>query len=159
MFTVDVNSSIDAPLPSPEEFRRWARAAYFGDAAVELAVSVVDSEKMTELNQQFRGKQAPTNVLSFPAEAEAIDGIVHLGDIVLCANVIESEAKQQHKAIDAHWAHMVVHGMLHLQSYDHLDDEQANIMESLETRTLASLGFPDPYTNPENESEKKPANE
>ncbi len=100
------------------------------------------------LNRQWRSKDKPTNVLSFPLEdalAAAVDASAPLGDIVICAPVIRREAKEQSKAADAHWAHMVVHGTLHLLGYDHEVDRDATVMERLEVRLLAGLGFPDPY--------------
>lgn len=115
----------------------------------ELSIQVVDEQTITELNETYRHKSGPTNVLSFPfdappglpeEEAEAL-----LGDIVICAQVVAAEAQQQHKSLQAHWAHMVVHGVLHLLGYDHLNDKEAEQMERLEIQLLNELTFPNPY--------------
>lgn len=110
-----------------------------------VSIRVTDSEEMQALNEQFRGKPAPTNVLSFPAQVEIEEGAILLGDIVLCAPVIEAEAAAQAKTADAHYAHMVVHGTLHLLGYDHIDEEDARLMEQFEREVLAQLGIGDPY--------------
>jgi len=98
-----------------------------------------------ELNHTWRGKDRPTNVLSFPMQTPAEVDLNVIGDLALCAAVIKSEARQQHKPLQAHWAHMVVHGMLHLQGYDHTDEQQAEEMEALEISILDQLGFDNPY--------------
>ena len=97
------------------------------------------------MNSRFRAKDRPTNVLSFPYERMPGMPVHHVGDLVICAPVVEREAAEQHKAVEAHWAHMVVHGVLHLQGFDHTDDNEAARMEELETDILAALGFPAPY--------------
>jgi len=115
----------------------------------EINIQVVDEALISELNETYRHKSGPTNVLSFPFEAppglpeEEADA--WLGDIVICAQVVSREAEQQHKTLQAHWAHMVVHGVLHLLGYDHLEDEEADTMESLEVQLLNELAFPNPY--------------
>ena len=110
--------------------------------------TVVAAEESAELNSRYRGKNGPTNVLSFPAEAPAaaVDELLPFGDVVICADVVEREAREQGKAPAAHWAHMVVHGVLHLQGYDHEKLRDASIMEAREQALLAALGFPDPYS-------------
>lgn len=125
-------------LPDRKLLRKWAKAAY-GDAAT-VTMRFVDSEESQHLNDTYRGKNKPTNVLSFPYEDEPLTG-----DIVFCPSVIFSEAKAQNKTITAHTAHLVVHGMLHLMGYDHLNNSDATEMESLETKILADLGFANPY--------------
>ncbi|MBB3059304.1 rRNA maturation RNase YbeY [Microbulbifer rhizosphaerae] len=134
-------------LPSDEQIAAWARAA-IGDAreSAELSVRIVDEDESLALNRRYRGKGKPTNVLSFPADLPEELGLPLLGDLVICAPVVAREADQQHKEPPAHWAHMVVHGTLHLLGYDHIEDADAEIMEGLETRLLEGLGFPDPYT-------------
>lgn len=118
--------------------------------AALVCLRITDSEEIQQLNYQFRDKNQPTNVLSFPMQA--IDGMIFdesdlmmLGDIALCAEVINHEVLVQHKTMHAHWAHMVVHGVLHLLGYDHIEEEQAQQMEQLETYILNELGFSDPY--------------
>ncbi|WP_066966162.1 rRNA maturation RNase YbeY [Microbulbifer sp. Q7] len=135
-----------SPLPSDADLARWATAAV-GEHRTEAEISlrIVNDDESQALNLQYRGKDKPTNVLSFPADIPAELGLPLLGDLVICAPVVAREAEQQHKALAAHWAHMVVHGTLHLLGYDHIEDDEAEIMESLETRILAELGVDDPY--------------
>lgn len=128
-----------AGLPTRAQFRKWVRAAMSADCNVTLRL--VDEEEGRALNSTYRGKDYATNVLTFPYEA----GPPLEGDIALCAAVVAAEAMAQGKAADAHWAHLVVHGMLHLQGHDHEDDAEARRMEALETQILGDLGYPDPY--------------
>jgi probable rRNA maturation factor len=128
-------------LPSRAEVRRWVRACWSG--AAEVTVRFVDEEEGGELNAGYRGKAHPTNVLSFPYAMEP----ALAGDLVLCAPVVEREAVAQGKAAQAHYAHLIVHGMLHLQGFDHEDDQQAAHMEAREREILAGLGYPDPYAS------------
>ncbi|WP_299591485.1 rRNA maturation RNase YbeY [uncultured Microbulbifer sp.] len=133
-------------LPGDQDLVRWAAAAVGAHRAeAEISLRIVDEEESQALNSQYRGKHKPTNVLSFPADIPEELGLPLLGDLVICAQVVAREAEQQHKALSAHWAHMVVHGTLHLLGYDHIEDDEAEIMENLETRILAGLGFSDPY--------------
>ena len=133
-------------LPSDEQIRNWVLAALRdGRDTAELSVRIVDEEESRQLNCQYRGKDKPTNVLSFPAELPEELDLPLLGDLVICAPVVAEEAEQQRKALLAHWAHMVVHGTLHLLGYDHIEDSDAEIMERLETELLAGLGIADPY--------------
>ncbi len=140
-------------LPSLAQFEHWVSAAINGRRArAELTVRIVDRDEATTLNRQYRGLDRPTNVLSFPFELPGglmpDDPICDLlGDLVICAEVVEREAFEQHKASSAHWAHMVVHGVLHLLGHDHRNDAEANVMETLETRILVGLGFPPPYAD------------
>jgi probable rRNA maturation factor len=133
-------------LPSEAALLRWAQAALpSGAPSPGLVIRVVDEDESLELNSQYRGKDKPTNVLSFPFEVpEGVD-MNHLGDLVICAGVVNREAVEQGKPADHHWAHMVVHGVLHLRGYDHLTGAQADEMESLEKQMLEGLGIPDPY--------------
>lgn len=126
-------------LPTRAQFRKWVRAALSADCTVTLRL--VDEEEGRALNATYRGKDYATNVLTFPYEA----GPPFEGDIALCAAVVAAEARAQGKTDDAHWAHLVVHGMLHLQGHDHEDDAEARRMEALETQILGDLGYPDPY--------------
>ncbi|UHQ56425.1 MULTISPECIES: rRNA maturation RNase YbeY [Microbulbifer] len=144
-------------LPSDGQIAEWASTALrdHRDEA-ELSVRIVDEAESRELNRQYRGKDKPTNVLSFPADLPADIAVPLLGDLVICAPVVAAEAEQQHKALPAHWAHMVVHGTLHLLGYDHIDDAEAEIMETLETRLLGELGFPDPYRPPQGLDTRRP---
>ena len=132
--------------PDDPDICRWAEAAYLGgDSEAELTVRIVDEAESAELNQTYRHKAGPTNVLSFPFENPPGLQLPLLGDLVICAPVVEREAGEQDKASQAHWAHMVVHGCLHLQGYDHIQTEQAEQMEALEIDILARLGFSNPY--------------
>jgi probable rRNA maturation factor len=114
-----------------------------------IAIRLVDEPESQALNSQYRGKDKPTNILSFPFElpeglpAEAADAM--LGDLVICAPIVQQEAKQQQKPIMDHWAHLVMHGALHLLGYDHIEEQEAEQMEALERQLLEQLGIPDPY--------------
>jgi probable rRNA maturation factor len=133
-------------LPAVADFRRWARAALAvagADAAAEITLRIVDEAEGAELNQRYRGKSGPTNVLAFPY-AVGTDHDLH-GDLVMCAPVVRREAREQGKALEAHWAHMCVHGILHLCGYDHATQDEADVMEGLETSILEGQGFPRPY--------------
>jgi probable rRNA maturation factor len=142
------NASGGAAVPERKDLARWARRALAADARGELTVRIVGESESAELNSRYRGKRGATNVLSFGAEAppEATGELLPLGDLVICAPVVEREAREQGKAPAAHWAHMVVHGALHLQGYDHETARDAAIMEARERALLAELGFPDPYS-------------
>lgn len=132
-----------ADLPSASTLRRWASAA-LGAVAGDVTIRIVDEDESRDLNHRFRGKDKPTNVLSFPYDGETLDVPV-LGDIVICAPVVAREALEQGKEARAHWAHMVVHGCLHLLGLDHQQDAEAEDMESRERDILSAMGFPDPY--------------
>ncbi|MBM95517.1 MAG: rRNA maturation RNase YbeY [Oceanospirillaceae bacterium] len=135
-------------LPSEEQFSSWCSAALEGICSLdepELTIRIVDEAESQQLNGDYRGKYSPTNVLSFPFDAPPEIPIPLLGDLIICTSVVEKEAVEQGKTSTAHWAHMVVHGCLHLLGYDHIKDEDADVMENLERQVLASLGFPDPY--------------
>ena len=134
-------------VPLRADFRRWLRAAEPG--AARITVRLVDEAESRELNHTYRGKDKPTNVLSFPFEAPPGMELPLLGDLVICRQVVEAEAIEQGKPLMAHWAHMVVHGSLHLLGYDHIEDEEAEEMEQLERDIMQELGFADPYLNDE----------
>ncbi|GGB60944.1 rRNA maturation RNase YbeY [Shewanella inventionis] len=133
-------------IPTQAEFEAWVRTA-IGQTMpeVELTIRIVDIVESQHLNLTYRGKDKPTNVLSFPFEAPPEVELPLLGDLVICATVVEQEAIEQNKPLNAHWAHMVIHGCLHLLGYDHIIDEEADEMESLETQLVEGLGFSDPY--------------
>ena len=135
-----------ADIPADKAFRRWVEAALSGRReSAELVIRVVDEEEGRQLNRRYRGKDSATNVLSFPFEAPAMVETELLGDLVVCAPVVVREAQEQAKAADAHWAHLTVHGLLHLLGFDHQNEREAAAMEKLEIVILAELGFPDPY--------------
>ena len=133
-------------LPTEEQIVQWATAAVQPEGdEVEMTVRIVDEAESHELNLTYRGKDRPTNVLSFPFECPDEVELPLLGDLVICRQVVEREAAEQDKPLMAHWAHMVVHGSLHLLGYDHIEDDEAEEMESLETQIMQGLGFNDPY--------------
>ena len=133
-------------LPTAEEIEQWAAAAVQPQSdEVEMTVRIVDEAESHALNLNYRGKDRPTNVLSFPFECPDEVELPLLGDLVICRQVVEREAQEQEKPLMAHWAHMVVHGSLHLLGYDHIEDDEAEEMESLETQIMTGLGFADPY--------------
>ncbi len=140
IITVDTDS-----LPTESQIQEWAEAASLYKGEVEVCVRIVDEAESQQLNAEYRGKDKPTNVLSFPFEAPEHVPLNLLGDLVLCSQVIQRESLAQKKLIEAHWAHMVVHGMLHLQGYDHIDDADADVMEALEIHILEALGYANPY--------------
>ncbi|MDN6856160.1 rRNA maturation RNase YbeY [Pseudomonas sp. CAN2814] len=148
MLELDLQLASEAPgLPSEAQFRKWCELALRqrqNDS--ELTIRLVDEPEGRELNKTWRHKDYATNVLSFPADVpdELLD-IPLLGDLVICAPVVTREAAEQGKSAEAHWAHLVIHGCLHLLGYDHIEDAEAEEMEGLERELLAELGHPDPY--------------
>jgi probable rRNA maturation factor len=148
-------------LPSEQQCADWANLALGegddgeDDEDVELTIRIVDEQESQALNDQYRDKNKPTNILSFPFELpHGLDIEMNLlGDLVLCAPIVDAEAKEQQKALEAHWAHMVIHGTLHLLGYDHIDDEEAEEMEAIEIECLESLGITNPYEPVEQELE------
>jgi len=133
------------------------RAAQYTAAEAEVSVRLVDRNESQALNSQYRHQDKPTNILSFPFEPPAgLPDDVQLpllGDLVICAAIVEQEAQAQNKSLESHWAHMLVHGSLHLLGYDHIKDSEATIMEALETQIITGLGYPEPYASPnENDS-------
>ncbi|KJG00323.1 rRNA maturation RNase YbeY [Photobacterium angustum] len=133
-------------LPTEAEFQQWLNAAVIPfQADAEVTIRLVDEQESHALNLEYRGKDRPTNVLSFPFEAPPGMELELLGDLIICRQVVEKEALEQNKPLKAHWAHMVVHGSLHLLGYDHIEDEEAEEMESLETEIMQNMGFVDPY--------------
>jgi probable rRNA maturation factor len=133
------NASNCANLPTRLQFRKWAKAALRVDT--EVTVRIADADEARMLNSQYRGKDYATNVLTFP-----LSETPHLlGDIIICAPVVADEAKVQHKSLEAHFAHLTVHGMLHLCGFDHENEDQAELMEAIEIQILAKLGYANPY--------------
>ena len=158
MLTVEVSISeelgmADDDVPEPRMLQSWAVASYLKKTPAVTSILVASTEEIQQLNKQYRNKDKATNVLSFPMDlsvdlpmnAPGESEVTLLGDIALCADVIKKEAALQGKLEAAHWAHMVIHGMLHLQSYDHVKDDEAEIMEKLEVSILNQLGFENPY--------------
>ena len=146
--TVDLqNASGMRNVPLRREFKRWASAALAqldtAQAKRRLSIRIVDEAESAQLNAHYRHKDGATNILSFPVPAGLPDAL--LGDLAICASVVQKEAAEQHKSLDAHWAHLTVHGVLHLRGYDHEEPQAADAMETLEKRILGQLGYPDPY--------------
>ncbi len=143
---LQIATASEEGLPQEADFQRWLEAVLpqFQPES-EVTIRLVDEAESHELNMTYRGKDKPTNVLSFPFEAPPGIELPLLGDLIICRQVVEQEAVEQQKALLAHWAHMVVHGSLHLLGYDHIEDDEAEEMESLETEIMLALGYPDPY--------------
>ena len=147
------NGCEDADSPDEDQLRRWISAALLSQAGsrndAEIALKIVDESEGAALNQQYRGSQGATNVLSFPFAAVTPEPLPMLGDLVICAPVVAREAAEQNKSSEAHWAHMLVHGVLHLLGHDHLTDEDAERMEALETQIMQQMDYPAPYLTTE----------
>lgn len=150
MITVDIQYATESKiLPTAEQLRQWVEYAltdYANNTSVTLRI--VDNKEMIQLNLNYRGKNKLTNVLSFPYEENYTEEKI-LGDIVICAPVVLSEAEKQNKTWQAHWAHLIIHGCLHLVGFDHMTDDQAQEMEPLEIKLLNGLDFPNPYITTE----------
>lgn len=148
---IDLQNDTDlSGVPDVNQFQQWVSVSLQQDYDnLEQTIRIVDEDESQALNKTYRGKDRPTNVLSFVAEDCAYLDYQCLGDLVICAPVVEQEARQQHKTLMAHWAHMVVHGMLHLQGYDHLTEQDAGEMEALEIDILSKLGHTNPYQTDE----------
>ena len=138
-------------LPTLEQFTYWVETALAFEAQTdnfpetEMTIRIVDEEESQTLNREYRGKDYPTNVLSFPFEVPEGIELPLLGDLVICRQVMECEAKEQQISLASHWAHLAVHGTLHLLGYDHIEEAEAEEMEGLETQIMQKLGFEDPY--------------
>jgi probable rRNA maturation factor len=145
--TLVIDRASDAPgIPDDATLSRWARHALAGNAPdAEVHLRIVDETEMRDLNTRFRNKPGVTNVLSFPAGVPADVPSPLLGDLAICAPVVAREAAEQGKPLAAHWAHLVIHGILHLLGHDHQTPDEATAMEALETRLLTALDFPPPY--------------
>ncbi len=148
---VHIDRAEGVESPDDDSFSCWITAALDADPSrvafdhPELSLRIADSDEVASLNSAYRGKHGPTNVLSFPADLPDVVESSLLGDIVICAPLVDAEAQAQGKSTLAHWAHLTVHGVLHLLGHDHLEDDEAELMESLETQALRGLGFTDPY--------------
>lgn len=142
---VDVSDNT-SKLPTNNQIIEWVKNALSNDDEQELTVRLCNIDEIAELNQTYRQKSGPTNVLSFPAELPDELKLPLLGDIVISAAVVEKEANEQKKLLEAHWAHMVVHGVLHLLGYDHINDDEAKIMEEQEIEILQRIGYENPYS-------------
>ena len=141
-------------LPLLTDIEKWVLIAINKGSTIdrqeaELTVRLVDIEESQQLNHDYRDKDKPTNVLSFPFQNPPGITLPLLGDLVICKQVVEKEATEQNKSLNAHWAHMIIHGTLHLLGYDHIIEEEAIEMESIETQLLVELGFPAPYNERE----------
>lgn len=145
--TVEVQYEVDAG-PDEDDIRRWVAAVLEVEQSnrdVELTVRIVGVDEITELNERYRHKTGPTNILSFPFQAPPGVELNLLGDLVIAAPIVEKEAAEQNKTPTAHWAHMIVHGTLHLLGYDHQAPLEAEDMEAREIRILQTLGYANPY--------------
>lgn len=144
--TIDIDNASGEEAPEPPSIRHWICAA-LGEQKpeAEISVRIVSASESGELNLRYRGKEGPTNVLSFPANIPDFVESSLLGDIVICAAIVRREAAEQHKTLDAHWAHILVHGTLHLLGHDHIKENEAEAMEALETTILGKINFPPPY--------------
>ena len=141
------NDAALAPVPSFQQFQTWIESSLQSfHQRLEQTVRIVDEDESRDLNLRFRARDYATNVLAFPGESELLDYDC-LGDLVICAPVVATEAAEQGKTAEAHWAHMVVHGMLHLQGFDHQDDSDTAQMEALEIKILDTLGYTNPYND------------
>jgi len=139
--------SSEPVIPAGNELIHWARASLGANANdAEITIRIVDKNESRSLNNQWRNVNEPANVLSFPLNNDENLSPALLGDIVICAPVIRQQAAEQNKSTKAHWAHMIVHGVLHLTGYDHIKEDEAEIMESKEISILKNFGFPNPYS-------------
>jgi probable rRNA maturation factor len=145
--TLDLQVACNADdLPSTEQFQLWVDTALSHyDKDFELTIRLTDIKESQSLNLQYRHQDKPTNVLSFPFDVPEGIELDLLGDLVICVEVVAQEAIQQNKSLFAHWAHMVIHGCLHLLGYDHIDDDDATEMETLEIKLLRTLKIANPY--------------
>lgn len=148
MNPVLLNNDTQSECPSIEQFNTWVNTAieHHGDF-FQVSIEVVDKSTSQDLNNTYREKDHPTNVLSFPLELPEFVKEDLIGDLAICAEVVEEEAKQQNKTLQNHWAHLTIHGTLHLLGYDHIEDEEAKIMENLEIELLSNLGIANPYVD------------
>lgn len=147
MNTLDIQVvSQSDQLPVKDQFQSWVNAVLTDNKQdSEVVIRIVDEEEMAQFNEQYRNKKGSTNILSFPYNAPVEVESNLLGDLLICAPVVEQESQQQHKNIEHHWAHMIIHGLLHLLGYDHLNDAEAEEMETLEIKILKTLNIPNPY--------------
>ena len=152
-FFVDIQNALEPEpqgIPSEEKIIEWVSFVLndAGESVLdesEMTVRLVHEAEITELNQNYRQKDGPTNVLSFPADIPDEVELPLLGDVIICAEIVENEAQSQNKSLESHWAHMVVHGTLHLLGYDHIEESDAVEMETKEIEILANFGYSNPY--------------
>ena len=153
-FQIDIQNQVSSIPISEDQIKLWAKTTLQTQiSSAELTICIIDSPEMTQLNHQYRHKNQPTNVLSFPTELPkeivAQLEVPFIGDILICPEVLMQESQTQEKNLEFHWAHIVVHGVLHLLGYDHIDEKDAQIMQSLETQILQQLNYPNPYEHDE----------
>lgn len=148
MHTLEIQTATSiATVPSEQEFQRWVDAALAGKQdSAEIVIRLVDEAESAQLNEQYRHKQGPTNILSFPVEIPEGIELNLLGDLVVCVPVIIAQANEQKKPVKNHWAHIIIHGVLHLLGFDHIKEDEAECMESEEIRILNTLQIDNPYT-------------
>lgn len=150
---IEVQRIVDSPLlPSDCELQLWVEKALIDDyhSDAEVLIRIVDRQEITDLNEQYRHKVGATNILSFPfATPEGLAKLDLLGDLIVCAEVLEQEAKKQKKTLKDHWAHIIIHGTLHLIGYDHIDESDAMVMEKKEINILQQLSIANPYLEKE----------
>jgi len=146
MKPVLLNNATENKCPSIEQFNTWVNSVidYHG-SFVQVSIEIVDKATSQQLNKDYRNKDKPTNVLSFPLDLPDFVEEDLIGDLAICADVLTLEAEQQNKTVDDHWAHLTIHGTLHLLGYDHIEDQEAEQMELLEIKLLAKLGIDNPY--------------
>ena len=154
MLDLDLQWAIEEQsIPTLEQCQKWVHLALQEPRSfepVEMTIRIVSEDESQTLNYEYRGKNKPTNVLSFefeqpPGLVDLGEELPYLGDLVICADLVAKEAKEQNKSLESHWAHMIVHGTLHLQGYDHIDEDDAEEMEALEIEIMQSLGYENPY--------------
>jgi len=146
MIQHDLINDNKLPAPDPTQFQKWLTpVAKKLNISGEVCIKIIDETESQDLNNTYRRKDKPTNVLSFPSEIPDFVESSHLGDLAICAPIVEQEAQAQNKNINHHWAHLTIHGCLHLFGYDHIEDQEAEEMEALEIEVLAELGIENPY--------------
>jgi len=152
MFELEVQNVSGSSIPGVEWLSSCANIAYAGERGASAVLRIVDAGEAQGLNRDYREKDYATNILSFPSDfSEIPEGLLdecelsYLGDLVVCADVVKQQAIEQKKTIDQHWAHLVIHGMLHLQGHDHMSESEASTMEAIEIKLLGELGVPNPY--------------
>ncbi|WWP01188.1 MAG: rRNA maturation RNase YbeY [Candidatus Dasytiphilus stammeri] len=146
ILNLQIACSKNTRLPNPNYFYKWLNAVFFRSKEdKEITIRIVDALESKILNFRYRGKNQPTNVLSFPFNPPSYIVLPLIGDLVICCSIVEQEAKEQNKVLLAHWAHLVIHGSLHLLGYDHIQDSDAIQMQFIEKQIMLTLGYSDPY--------------
>ncbi|MFB6434771.1 MAG: rRNA maturation RNase YbeY [Candidatus Malihini olakiniferum] len=152
---LQIASANTAGLPSEQDFQRWLEDMLLQfQPEAEVTIRIVDEAESYELNHTYRGKDKPSNVLSFPFKAQPEIELSLLGDLIICRQVVEKEAIEKQITAEAHWAHMVVHGCLHLLGYDHIENNEAEEMEALETEIMQNMRYADPYLSEKDRASK-----